>query len=137
MFQRADCSRHFKFDDVIAVLNQLSQKKHAPNPTKILWGDALAGIVSMQSCMKKIGTRGTDQQQNTKKAVIAMLSVTDAATGTLKNRPLLNAIAPHIDKNERAKFVNKGVARRAAFEATGDAIKLCYDIPPRSADSLE
>ena len=136
MFERADCRIHFKFENLVYVLNALSKKKHAPNPTKLPWGDALAAAVSMQSSMKKIGVRGTDEQHNTKRAALAMLTATDPATGKVLNRPLLNAVAPHKDRWERAKYVNKSVARRAEFEATGDANKFCHDIPQHSADSL-
>lgn len=140
VFQREDCRFHYKIRDIVALLNQLSGYKHAPNPTKIPWGDALLSIVSMQSCMKRIGTRGTLEQHNTKKAVIAMLADLDSTTQEPTNRDLLNCMTAHRVKwsrGTRADYVNSAVARRAEFERTGDAVKLCHDVVHQPRNSLE
>ena len=139
LFQRQDCRIHFKFDDVVSLLNQLSKCKHAPNPTNILWGDAIASIISMQSCMKRIGTRGTVEQHNTKKSILAMLTVKDSS-GKVTNRSILNAMTAHKvqhSRKNRAVYVNSGVARRDEFEQTGNTVKLCHDVTRQKRDSLE
>ena len=140
LFQREDCRYHLKGNDTVSLFNHLSELKHAPNPTNIPWGDAIQSIVSMQSCMHRIGTRGTLEQHNTKKAVIAMLASLDPATQQPTNRPLLNCMTKHSvehSRNNRAAYIAKALARRVEFEQTGDAVKLCHDVQHRPRDSLE
>ena len=139
LFQREDCRFHFKFKDIVSLLNHVSELKHAPNPTKIPWGGAIQSIVSMQSCMHRIGTRGTLEQHNTKKAVIAMLADIDPTTQKETNRPVLNCMTTHSiewSRGNRAAYVNSAIARRVEFERTGDAIKLCHDVVHQPRESM-
>ena len=135
IFERPDCRHHYKIEDIAQLLNKMSKFQYAPNPTKLPWGDALLGMISLQSCMQSIGTRGTDQQQNTKKAVLAMMTYKDAS-GKLINRNLLNAMTAHETKSGRYIYVNKGVKRRDDFEASNDTIKLCYDVEERKREGM-
>ena len=135
LFNHPDHRFYATLKDIAIMLNKLSRSKNAPNPSKIPWGDALIGIVSMHSCMKAIGRWGTAEQHNTKKAVLAMLSSKDTATGKVQNRPLLNSMTSHLDDHCRAEYVNKSLARRAEFDRTGDTVKLCHDVQRQSRNS--
>ena len=134
MFERTDQNYHYKLKDIQFVLNQLSRYNYAPNQSKIPWGDALLGIVALCDCMQRIGTRDTDEQHNTKKAVLAMLTFKDPSTGKVLNRKLLNAMMAHEDDSNKAKYVNKGLKRRDDFERTNDTIKLCHDVKRRQRE---
>ena len=136
MFENKDRRYHFKFEDIVITLNKLSKFRYAPNPFNIPWGDALMGILSLLKAMNKIGVNGTAQQQNTKKAVIAMLTAKDPATGKVQNKGLLNVLSPHKKGTGREyNFVNESIARRAAFDENDDVMKLCYDVKSHSRDS--
>ena len=103
LFERADYRLHYKLRNIQLLLNQSSRYKYAPNPSKIPWGDAFLGTISMHSGMQRVGTRRTNKQHNTKKAVLAMLTYKDPPTGQVLNRDLLNAMMAHADDSEKAK----------------------------------
>lgn len=136
LFERPDCRHHYKIEDIAKLLNKLSECDHAPNPTQLPWGDALLGIISLQQCMHFIGTRGTNEQQNTKKAVLAMLAYKSPTTNKLINRDLLNAMTAHDTKHGRAAYVNKGLKRRDDFDSNDDAIKLCHDVQRKKREGM-
>ena len=125
----------YKLSDIAILLNKLAKMESAPNDG-IPWGDALLGIYSLRDVMKEIGVRGSEEMHNAKKLLIASVVSTDDNDDVPTNRPLLNALLPHIDDHCRAEYLKQCLERRAKFDANGNAQTYCFDIIRKTRDSM-
>ena len=129
------CNGHhyYAINDVAASLDIVSSQDSrgrynaAPNPSKILWGQALLSAVAIKDSMDGIGLRGSNEQLNAKKAIVASCAKLDPTNNKLQNEKLLKALLPHKSCSGKTKFVKSCTERRAKFEATGDAKAFCHE----------
>ena len=133
MMFEGNCYR-YKLSDVGILLNKLARIESTPNDD-IPWGDALMGIYSFRDVMKEIGVRGSEEMHNAKKLLIASVVSTDD-NDVPTNRPLLNALLPHMDDHCRADYLKQCLDRRAKFDAHGNAQTYCFDIIRGTRDSM-
>ena len=77
--------------------------------------------------MDGIGLRGSNEQLNAKKAIVASCAKLDPTNNKLQNEKLLKALLHHKSCSGKTKFVKSCTERGAKFEATGDAKAFCHE----------
>ena len=131
------------YNGFILLLNIIS--KDAPNPHELPYGKAIDGINKAKNNMTQIGVRGSYYMQQAKQAFGCMIMILDD-DGKLVNKPFINKLMPHKDKNSRDKWINDCVSylkdwqsgksdtifnkyeniTRDSYEYTCPSIYLCY-----------
>ena len=114
----------YKLTDLAHMLNKVSRFAGEAVP----WGDAMMGIYSLRDVMMEIGVRETEEMQNAKKILIASVMTIDEFDHTPTNRPLLNALLPHVTQANRSIYISECLDRRLQFDLFGDAQQFSYDI---------
>ena len=132
---------YYHLDDVKRLLNILSSQdkrgRHnaAPNPQNIPWGDCLLSALAIKDSMTKIGVRGSKEQDNAKKVVVASCTKLDANNNEVQNKKLLRKLLPHKSPTAKDKYLKKCIERREKFEETGDAEAFCHEVKEEERES--
>ncbi len=127
MFHRKYNQRIIKYnsDDIIYLLNLLSQKDEIPQSLQFRWGDAVISAPAMKQCFNNFGVRGNKLQQQTKQAMASSVIVFDN-NHNVTNAKHLKWMIPHTSNPGKNSFISKCAKIRADFDSNNTNI-LCVD----------
>ena len=96
-------------------INELSKDIDAPNTKGIMWGDAIQSVVSQKKCPDTLGTRGSRQQQDVKRAIMSSLMIPNTDNNSrniINNKRLIRLMLPHKKEHHANTFIDKCLKQR-------------------------
>ena len=112
-------------EDIICLLNNVSQRDNIPQSLQFRWGDAVRAAQSQHHCMDSMGIRGGKTKQQNKQAIVSS-SITFDNNGNINNKKYCKSLLPHKSNPGKNAFLNKAATIRNDFES-GRAGILCEE----------
>ena len=126
-------------DDVLYIINEISNHQSAPAAPMKNWGDCIAAIFSMQHLLETMGTNGSNLQLQCKHAITCSVLVSGdnnalVLGNTLANKQFLEKLLPHLSRKVEI-WIRDCRALRDKFY-NGQSKNVCKEYKDLHRDSL-